>query len=67
MQPTTITSAQLERLLPLAHRAHDGSLQVESVERNGLSWLRINVLLTDMGDKPPLHTFYMGPRGNIKP
>ena len=64
---TELTAGQLEQLLALARRAHDGSIQVEAVERDGLSWIRVDVLLTDMGDVPPLHTFFMDPRGKLRP
>lgn len=65
--PLALTQGQLERALTLAQRAHDGTVHLEEVERDGLPWVRIHVLLTDMGDVPPLHIFDMNPRGALRP
>lgn len=56
---------ELESLLTLARRAHDGKVEIEPIEEDGLPWTKVEVLLTDMGDVPPLHTFRMNPRGRF--
>lgn len=58
---------QLEQALTLARRSHSGTATLEPTELNGLPWVAVSVLLTDMGDVPPLHTFYMDPRGVLRP
>lgn len=63
----TLSKEQLTSLGTLAARAHDHSTRVREIEDNGLPWIEVNVLLTDMGDTPPLHTFWIDPRGTIHP
>jgi hypothetical protein len=61
-----ITGGQLDQLKALATRAHDGTVTIRGVESGGLPWLEVSVLLTDMGDVAPLHTFLLSPRGSLK-
>ncbi len=59
----TITLAQLDQLKALAMRDHSGTVDVHRVERDGLEYLSVAVLLTDMSNEPPLHMFLLSPRG----
>lgn len=62
------TPGALERLLGLARRAHDGQVYVTEIHQgNGLRWIEVDVLLTDMGDVPPWQTFRLSPTGVLKP
>ncbi len=60
-----ITIAQLEQALNLARRSHDGSCEVAPFEKNGLDYVEIAVLLTDMGQAEPLNIFYVTPKGRL--
>lgn len=57
---------QLERLMGLARRDHNGSVSVEPLVIDGLDYIEVATLLTDMGDVPPLHTFLLTPRGTLR-
>lgn len=61
-----LTLAQLDGLKALAIRDHCGTVEVEPCRHDGLEYVEVSVLLTDMGDKPPLHTFLLTPRGVLK-
>jgi hypothetical protein len=63
----TLSIEQLEQALTLARRSHDGTATLQAMETASLDWVRVDVLLTDMGkDDGPLHTFYMTPRGVLR-
>lgn len=58
--------AVLDALKGLAVRSHDGSVTVRQIDAGGLPWVEASVLLTDMGDVAPLHTFLVSPKGAVK-
>jgi hypothetical protein len=63
----TLTKQACEQLAALAQRAHDGTVTVREVQgTDGLEWIEVVVLLTDMGDTPPMHVFAMTPTGNLR-
>ena len=57
---------QLDGLKRLADRSHDGSVTVREIIAGDLPWLEVSVLLPDMGDRSPLHTFLLSPKGVVK-